>query len=128
MFKNKKGTIGAAMTWVVATFIIIFLVILFIYSSYSMAKEKDIESLDVSILKSGKNVGMDSEQILLALLKTSVSERNIGNYISQGDYREVSSFVENVLSDLPELKGKAVVYVGDKKVELDGNSLEVKNE
>ena len=124
---NRRAAIGAAMTWVVATFIIMFLVILFIYSSYTLAKEREIKSADVFVLDSGKSVGMDSEQILLALLKTQVGERSISNYISQGDYAEVSSFVESVLGELPELEGKAVVYVGDKKVVLDQNDLEVKN-
>ena len=81
----------------------------------------------VNVLDSGKIVGMDSEQILLGLLKTRVGERSISNYISQGDYVQVSSFVESVLNELPELNSKAIVYIGDKKVELSGNSLEVNN-
>ena len=126
-FSNKRASIGAAMTWVVATFIIFFLVILFIYSSYTMAKEKEIKELDIFVLDSGKSVGMDVEQTLLALLKTKIGQRSVGNYISQGRYEEVKSFVKSTLNELPELKGSSVVYVGNKKVELKDNSLEVVN-
>jgi len=124
---NKKAAIGAAMTWVVATFIILFVVILFIYASNIMAKEKDLKSLDISILKGEGVVGMSSEQVLLSLLKTKIGIRSVSNYIFQDEYLDVQGSVENILSGLMELKGKAVVYIGDKKVELDGNELEVKN-
>jgi len=124
---NKKAAIGAAMTWVVATFIILFVVVLFIYASNLMAKEKDLKSLDPFILKNEKLAEISSEQVLLSLLKTKIGIRSIRNYIFQGDYNEIKDSIENILDELPELKGKAIVYVGDKKVELDGNSLEVKN-
>ena len=124
---DKKGAVGAAMTWVVATFIILFLLILFIYSSYAMAKEREIKKSDGFILENKKVIGMDSEQILLALLKTRVGEITISNYIFQGDYEEVESSVKSILNELPELKGKAIVYIGDKKVELNKNSLEVED-
>ena len=57
------------MTWVVATFIILFVVVLFIYASNIMAKEKDLKSLDSFILKNEKIVEISSEQVLLGLLK-----------------------------------------------------------
>ena len=122
---NRRGAIGAAITWVVATFIILFLVVLFIYSSYALAQEKKIANLDVFVLDSRKIAGMDSGQTLLALLKTRIGERSVSNYIFQGDYNDVKSSVESILNELPELDDGAIVYIGDKKVELNGNSLEV---
>ena len=124
---GKRATIGAAMTWVVATFIILFVVILFIYASNVMAKGKDLKSLEISILKGEDVAGMSSEQVLLSILKTKIGIRSVSNYISQGDYGEVSGSVKSILDELPELNGKSVVYVGNKKVELEGNELGVEN-
>ena len=83
--------------------------------------------MDSFILKNEKIVEISSEQVLLGLLKTKIGIRSIRNYIFQGDYNEIKDNVENILDELPKLKGKAIVYIGDKKVELDGNSLEVEN-
>ncbi len=116
------------MTWVVATFIILFIVILFIYVSNAMAKERDLKSSEISVLESNEVAGMSSEQVLLGILKTSVGDRSIRNYISQGEYAGISSVVDGILSDVGELDGSVVAYVGNKKVELKGNSLEVTNE
>ena len=125
---NRRAAIGAAMTWVVATFIILFIVILFIYVSNAMAKERDLKSSEISVLESNEVAGMSSEQVLLGILKTQVGDRSIRNYISQGEYAGISSVVDGILSDVGELDGSVVAYVGDKKVELKGNSLEVTNE
>ena len=123
--RDKRGAIGAAMTWVVATFIILFMVILFVYSSYILAKEK---GLVVSVFEDEKVSGADSEQILLALLSKKIGTRSVRNYIFQGEYEEIRSSVESLLNELPELKGEAEVYLGDKKIILKENVLGVMNE
>ena len=128
--KNKKAAIGALMTWIVATMIILFIVILFIYSSFILSKTKKITDLEFSILETESAPSMASEQMLIALLRTKINERDVEDYIVKGDYGEIRSSVENILEKLPDLKTKhkgAFVYVGDKMVTLNGNSLEVKN-
>jgi|TARA_B100001971_G_C17953661_1_gene413826 hypothetical protein len=128
MFKkyNKRGAIGAAMTWLVATIVILLLVILFVYFSYVLAQEKKITNLDISILSDSGGVGADSGQILLALLKTRDGERSVENYISRGEYEQVKDFVENILEKFPELEGNTVIHMGGRHIELNDNSLKIK--
>lgn len=49
MFRNKKAQIGETLTWVVATLIIIFILIVFIYASVLMSKVKAINPKRLSI-------------------------------------------------------------------------------
>jgi hypothetical protein len=121
--KNKKASIGATMTWVVATLAILLLVILFIYSSYLMAKKKEITNDGFFDLSSGKSVSADSEQSLLALLKTKKNGRDeVGSFIYQGKYLAIKDFADGILSKFPAFKSDAFVYIGNKKVELKGET------
>ena len=93
-----------------------------------MANEKEIKGLEVSILEDEKVSGVDSEQVLLALLRTRIGERSIRDYVYKGDYPEIEISIKSILDELPESDGKAEVYIGDKKVILNENVFEVKNE
>jgi len=126
--KNKKGIIGTAMTWIVATMIILFLVILFIYSSYTLAKEKDVSSFEVTKLLDKKSFGADSEQVLLALLKTEIDKEPVLYYIHLGEYSKVEGSVNRILERMPEIKGEAVAYTTDKEIKLKDNVLSVEND
>jgi hypothetical protein len=122
MIKNKKAAIGSAMTWVVATFIILLIVVFFIYSSYILAKKKQISTLGFFELGDENFVSMDSEQTLLAILKTKKGETTIRNYIVWRDYMNNEQiFVENILNTLPALKGNSFVYIGNYQVKLRGS-------
>jgi len=121
---DKKGAISATMTWVVATIVILFVVIFFIYSSYVVAKEKEVLNFELLVLKF-KTSGVDAEQVMLALLQTEFGGISVKEHILNGEYSVVENNVNLVLDKL-EFSGKAEVYVGNKKVVLDSGSLEVK--
>ena len=127
MSDNKKATIGATMTWVIATMIILFVIIFFIYASYSIAKEEKLLGFD-RVIQEKKNSNVDAEQTLLAILQTEIDGLEIRGYISQGRYSEIKNQVDLILEEL-ELDGsKALVYIGDKKVVFDDGVLEVEND
>lgn len=86
---NKKGAIGAAMTWMVATVIIIFIIVLFTYISFILSKEKQAENFSFSF-NLNENSDMSSEQILISLLKTKVEDKSIMNHILEGDYEKIN--------------------------------------
>lgn len=75
--KNKKAAIGATMTWILATIIILFVIIIFVYASFSLANSRKIKAIleGVEITPSEPiSPGVDSEQMLLALLKIENQE------------------------------------------------------
>ncbi len=123
MFRQKKAAIGATMTWVVATIIILFAVILFVTASYGIAKERGV--LDFS----GKEISnINAEQSLLALLQTEINGMEVRGYVSQGRYPEIKKDVDFILDNLELDDLRAEVYVGNRKVVLDDGNLEVENE
>jgi len=123
MFDNKKAAIGATMTWVVATIIILFVVVFFIYASYEIAKDKHLLGFDKFIQKKEAS-GTGAEQTLLALLQTEINEMSIQGYITNDRYSEVEAEVNLILDEL-KFDGEAVVYTQNKKISLDVDGLEV---
>jgi len=120
--KDKKASIAATMTWLLATIIILLVVVFFVYASYTIGKKKDL--LNFEILKK-KNSNIEAEQTLLALMQTKINGKAVNDYILDGSYSEVKEEVENILEIL-DIKGKAEVYVNDNLVKLDGDDLEIK--
>ena len=43
--KNKRGAIGATMTWVIATVVILFVIILFVLASQALAGSKSMQKI-----------------------------------------------------------------------------------
>jgi hypothetical protein len=119
--KNKKAAIGSAMTWIVATFIILLIVVFFIYSSYILAKKKQISSLGFFEFGSVSAVSMDSEQTLLAILNTKSGRTKLRTSIRDGGYGNSQQIVVGkILNTLPQLKSNAFVYLGNYRVDLIG--------
>jgi len=92
---NKKAAIGATMTWIVATIIILFVIILFVYASGAF-----ISSSDKSFKTSPFNVA--TEQSLLALLETKLDGKTVRDYIIEGDYKTLRKKITPILERLPE--------------------------
>jgi hypothetical protein len=99
--KNKKAVIGAALTWLVATIIIIFIVIIFIYASSKLAEEKQIKN--IFLKGANQNHFIESEKMLLAILEIDLDGKKVRDYILDGDYTRLDGpeFKEK-LSRLPE--------------------------
>lgn len=84
---NKKATIGATLTWVVATIIIFVVIIIFVLlSSGGLLKSDSFEQ--------GRLSTVDSEQMLLALMKTEVDGKMVKDWILETDKED-----KNVLWD-----------------------------
>jgi len=86
--KTKKATIGATMTWVVATLIILVVVVIFVYASGALAGSEWFENLfkiEKSVGVGKTSSGVDSEQMLLALLKTEVGGEKVEQYVGDSD-------------------------------------------
>lgn len=133
---NKKAAIGAAMTWVVATLIILLAIVLFVYSSYAIAKQRGLLGFDLVDLEK-QDTYIESQQTLLALMDTEIGGKSIRQSILDGDI--IKEDLEALLQNLPEddwslyiddLKinepvskdffetKTAVVFIGNKKVKL----------
>lgn len=111
--KSKKAAIGATTTWVVATIIILLVIIIFVYATKTLAGSewaKDIlkEQDSVKITKSSS--GVDSEQMLLALLNTKVDgeilkpnfDKNYDEF--KKDFDKIKSEIGPILSKFPKDK------------------------
>ena len=81
--KNKKATIGATMTWVVATIIIFLLIVIFMYASFVLAKDKNFFGPVSGIFPSVrlKLTEVYKEQTLLALLNTEFDGMSFEHYL-----------------------------------------------
>ncbi len=80
-FQNKKATIGATMTWIVATIIILLVIIIFVYLSTTFFAYKKLENLDPFVQTNEQSSEIDSEQILLALMQTEIDGTTIKELI-----------------------------------------------
>jgi len=120
---NKKATIGATITWTVATIIILLVIIMFIYSSYILAKEKDlIEGVDLK-LSSESDAG--ARETLFAILNTKINGETVRDSIIKDKDYEPSESVKAITGRI-KIQGKSFVYFGDRKVVLDNGGLSVK--
>jgi hypothetical protein len=102
---NKKAVIGAAMTWLVATLIIIFVVIIFVYASGKLAEQKKIKNVISGSKESVfSDVDVASEKMLLVILESQLDGKRIKDYIIEGNYDLLDSadFKEKILAKLPE--------------------------
>ncbi len=145
--KFKKAAIGATMTWIVATIIILFVIILFVYGAGVFAKE----SWSAGWSSRYKPTDSIKEQMLLALLETEVEGGKIKDIVinsnNRDDYNNLKQKIKPIIEKFPELlplegdwvfivyegnKNKlqigktniirdsspSIVYVKDKKIEL----------
>ena len=117
---NKKAAIGATMTWIVATIIILFVIILFVYGAGVFAKE----SWSAGLSSEYKATDVSKEQMLLALLETEVEGgidgAKVKNYLllDKKDYEKLlEKEIKPIIEEFPELlplEGGWVFIVYDK--------------
>ncbi len=69
-FRNKKAQIGATMTWIIATLVIVGILLIFIYISVLMSKTKAVSIGDLKA---------DSDEADALALKTSFAHQLAGN-------------------------------------------------
>lgn len=96
--KNKKAAIGATMTWVVATIIILFVIIVFVYAAKLLADKKDFK------FSSGQNLVVQSgvvEQNLLGLMQTDINGKTLLQILVDGEQKEKSNEIVNLLRKIP---------------------------
>ena len=117
---GKKATVGATMTWIVATIIILVVIVLFVYASFVSAKQgglfKPIQGIFPGYRY--KLTSVSNEQMLLGLLETKTGEMKIKNYLISEDYRGLEKVVKPILDKFPrDYEGDWVfrVYDGDEK-------------
>ena len=103
---NKKAAIGATMTWIVATIIILFVIILFVYGAGVFAKE----SWSAGLSSEYKATDVSKEQMLLALLETEVKGgidgAKVKNYLllDKKDYEKLlEKEIKPIIEEFPEL-------------------------
>ncbi len=102
---NKKAAIGATMTWIVATIIIFFVIILFVYSSGVLGFELFGEDAFL------KETSTESEQMLLALLETEVDGKSVKEHIEDSENFEkevlpkLKKEIEPILEKIPVKEG-----------------------
>lgn len=103
--KFKKAAIGATMTWIVATIIIFFVIILFVYSSGVLGFELFGEDAFL------KETSTESEQMLLALLETEVDGKSVKEHIEDSENFEkevlpkLKKEIEPILEKIPVKEG-----------------------
>lgn len=122
---NKKAAIGATMTWVVATIIILLVIILFVYASGVLSIGRPGGEGMVS-----RSVVTDSakEQMLLALLETKIEEEKVKDQIESNevDWEKLKQKLKPIIEKFPKqlpLKGDwvLIVYEGNKNELQIGN-------
>ena len=127
--KNKQGAIGAATTWIVATIIILFVIILFVYGSYILTKEKQIKGAKFPVF--GGNIFYSgSEQMLFAILKTEINGRTAKDLILAGEYNETEANIRSILEKISNSNENWNLYIYEneeavKKIKMNLETLDV---
>ncbi len=110
--KDKKAAIGATMTWVVATIIILVVILLFVYASFALGAERGL--FKVGVKPEGGELAyssISSEQMLLALLETEVEGKEVRGYVSEKNYKDYLSILDKELKPIIEqLPGSSEGY------------------
>jgi len=95
--KNKKASIGSGMTWLVATIIIFIITMIFVYGAYIINGGNSVnylrEKSNLEDLENAKSI--DSQEILFALLKTNIEDKNLRDYLEEDLDRENFEKIEN---------------------------------
>ncbi len=91
---NKKAAIGAAMTWVVATIIILLVIIFFVYASEILSLGRSEEEVSL------KGMSTKSEQILLALLDTKIDGKTVKQLVIEEDKDSLNN-LKSILDKIP---------------------------
>ncbi len=104
MLNNKRGTIGATMTWVVATIIILVVVIIFVYAAGVLAGSewaKNLFKIEGAVGVGKTSSAVDSEQMLLALLQTKINGESVQQILINEDYEKLGANLREILVRVP---------------------------
>ena len=90
MFDNKKAQIGETLTWVVATLIIIFVLIIFIYASVLMSKVKAINpnKLSIKFSETESKIGWVEVKTIFAYSLNDEDKKKIDLWIMEANSNE----------------------------------------
>lgn len=102
---NKKATIGATTTWIVATIIIIVLCVIFIYIVSSLGF---VSSLFGSSSYSDKSQP-ELRESLFAIMKTQINGAQLGNLIANDASREKEEQAKVTAATSPIIKELAIL-------------------
>jgi len=82
---NKKAQIGETLTWMISTIIILVLLIIFVYSTISFAKAKNIEtsSIDFGKADSSNKLNWMNLKSELAFSMNNQNEKVIRGWINE---------------------------------------------
>ena len=101
MIKTKKATIGATMTWVVATIIILFVMIVFVYTSVALFGKGELKPI-LSIKGGQISSSADSEQMLLDLLHKKIGDKEVKEIIIEGEEGLIKTDLIRVFNNVPD--------------------------
>ena len=101
MNKTRKASIGATLTWVIATIIILVVVVVFVYLTEIIFVEQTIGKLIYSEERINY-FGVDASQSLFAFLKTDFDGKNVQDYIQDKNYISIKENINQLLISLPE--------------------------
>lgn len=121
--KSKKADIGATMTWIVATIIILFVIIFFVYATKTFVISADIKDFLKNFWKSSEKSSFSSvksEQMLLALLETKINGKILTEHLNEEDWeknlKEIEKEIHEIVKRFPENSKKEgwSLEIGDK--------------
>jgi hypothetical protein len=111
--QSRHASIGATMTWIVATIIILIVILIFIYASTVLAVRRNLFSID-SPDSVRRLRDIQTQQTLLALLETDLDGAKIESYVTNEDYNTLQIKLGALLNKIPGGKyndlGTAVYY------------------
>lgn len=87
VLSNRRGQIGETLTWVVATLIIIFVLIIFIYASVALGKAKSVNPKKLQIKEgdSVEDISWIEVKTLIAKTLNIENENEIDVWISEAE-------------------------------------------
>lgn len=91
------------MTWIVATIIILFVIILFVYGTKVFVTSESFKKLASAENKLERKsiFSVDSEQMLLALLETKIEDKIVKDYLLNKEFDVLEPKIKPILDKLP---------------------------
>jgi hypothetical protein len=113
LIRNKKGAIGATLTWIVATFIILFILIIFLVAV-------GVLSLKKGKIEIGSEVSLERELVLsevsLAYLNSEIGGKKVKDFIGGNTEEKYKKLGEHSLDffEKYDLLWKVYIFEPDK--------------
>jgi len=110
MFMNKKSQIGATITWITASVIVFFVMLLFIAATIGLAKGKDLFNENKIRLGEQEWAGsLENQRELDSIFSTEIDGVTIRNLITEWIITEDNNKVENKVEE----KVESILEEGD---------------